>query len=111
MASENIVNLTQDNFDSEVLESKGLVVVDFWAPWCGPCKMVSPIMDELADLYKGKVKIAKLNTDDASAVSVAQRYRVMSIPTVFFFKDGQMVDRKVGAMSKENYQALIESLK
>lgn len=93
--------LTDANFASEI--GSGLVLVDFWAPWCGPCRMVSPVLEELASDYAGKVKVGKLNVDDN--MRVAQEFRVMSIPTVMLFKDGKPVEVMVGAQPKSAYQA------
>ena len=90
---------TSANFEAEVLKSELPVLVDFFADWCGPCKMMAPIVESLAGSYEGKVKVGKLNIDDE--MEIAQRYRVMSIPTFIIFKDGQSVDVSVGAMSKE----------
>ena len=96
MASDKIVILNAENFQQEVLDSEQLVVVDFWADWCGPCKMVAPVMDELAEDYDGRAKIAKLNVDEER--DLAKKYRVMSIPSILFFKNGNEVDRIVGAL-------------
>ena len=93
MASPNIVTLTQDNFQSEVLQSATPVLVDFWAEWCGPCKMMAPALDELATEFAGKAKIAKLNVDDQQALAV--NYRVSSIPMFLVFKGGQVVKKFV----------------
>ena len=106
MASEKIVVLTKENFDQEVLQSDKPVLVDFWAQWCGPCRAVSPIMDELAGDYDGKAKVAKLNVDEQR--EVAEKFRIMSIPTVMVFKDGQMVEKLIGARSKSEYAGLID---
>ncbi|MDP2585512.1 MAG: thioredoxin [Candidatus Levybacteria bacterium] len=102
------VTFTDSNFKTEVLETKGSVVVDFWAPWCGPCRTVSPIIDELAKEFKGKVRIGKINVDENS--QIAGEYGVMSIPSVVFFKNGQPIRTMVGAQSKENYKQEIEQL-
>jgi thioredoxin 1 len=98
MAGEAVVELTNENFDQEVAQHKGTVLVDFWAPWCGPCRMVGPVVEELAREYQGKVKVGKLNTDEAS--EIASRYGIRSIPTIMFFKNGEMVQQLVGAYPK-----------
>jgi len=99
-------NFTDQNFKQQVLENKLPVVVDFWAPWCGPCRMVSPIIEELAKDYAGKVVVGKMNVDDNP--QVAGQYNVMSIPTVMLFKNGQPVKSTVGAQGKENYKKMID---
>jgi thioredoxin 1 len=98
------VTFTDENFQTEAAE--GLVLVDFWAPWCGPCRMVGPIIEELAGDYDGQVKIGKLNVDDNQ--NTAMNFRVMSIPTVILFKDGQPVETMIGAQGKGAYQSRIE---
>lgn len=98
---DNMIEFTDDNFDSETGE--GLVLVDFWAPWCMPCRVVGPIIEDLADQYAGKVKVGKLNVDDN--MRVAQNFRVMSIPTVILFKDGEAVEQVVGVRGKSDYEA------
>lgn len=100
--------VTKETWDAEVLQAKELVMVDFWAVWCGPCRMVSPIVDELAREYEGRVKVMKLNTDENP--EVAGRYQIMGIPTLMFFKDGKAVDKLVGALSKSQYKEKIENL-
>ena len=88
---------TNTSFDG-LLESEKLVIVDFWATWCGPCRMLSPLLDEVEEEMADKIVVVKVNIDDAE--EIAMRYRIMSIPTLIFFKNGQMVDRSVGAMPK-----------
>ena len=88
---------TNTNFD-ELLQEEKLVIVDFWATWCGPCRMLSPLLDEVEEEMADRIEVVKVNVDDAD--EIAMRYRIMSIPTLIFFKNGQMVDRTVGAMPK-----------
>jgi len=95
----SIVHLTDGNFEKEVLKSKIPVLVDFWAEWCMPCKMIAPILDEVVKKFHGKLKIAKLNIDEGQ--DTATKYAVMSIPTLMFFKNGAVSDQVVGALSKE----------
>ncbi|RCX19693.1 thioredoxin [Fontibacillus phaseoli] len=99
-----IVNVSDQTFNNEV-EGQGTVLVDFWAPWCGPCKMIAPILEDLANEVGDSVKIAKVNVDENP--ESASRFGVMSIPTLIFFKDGQPVDKVVGLNSKENLKNLI----
>ena len=95
-------------WDSEVMKASELVMVDFWAVWCGPCQMVAPIIEELGKEYAGKMKVRKLNTDENP--EVAGRYQVMSIPTILFFKNGQVVEKLVGARPKRQFKEMIDSL-
>ena len=95
----SVLNVTSKDFDQEVLKSDLPVLVDFWAEWCGPCKMVSPIVDEIAEELQGKLKVVKVNVDDAQ--DLAGNYQVMSIPTLLVFKGGETVEQIVGAMSKD----------
>jgi thioredoxin 1 len=96
------------NWDGEVLNSSDVVMVDFWAVWCGPCQMVAPIVDELAQEYQGRLKVMKLNTDEAP--EVAGKYQIMSIPSILFFKGGEVVDKIVGARSKQQFKEIIDPL-
>lgn len=108
MSAPNIVTLTESNFESEVLKSPAPVLVDFWAEWCGPCKMVAPILDELAAEYNGRVKIGKVNIDEAQ--DLAGRFRITSIPTLLFFKGGEVVDQVVGLRSKKDFKVKLDQL-
>jgi thioredoxin 1 len=105
--SESTITVTDNTFDEQIKTSSTPVLVDFWAEWCGPCKMVSPILDEIAGEKAGAVTIAKLNVDDN--IRTAQRFEVMSIPTMILFKDGEAVLRIVGAKSKSALLADIEA--
>jgi thioredoxin 1 len=96
------------NFDTEVINSDLPVLVDFWAPWCGPCRALAPVIDQLAEEYSGKAKIVKLNTDDNPNIAV--QFRINSIPTMILFKDKKPVDMLVGALSKEKIQEAIDKL-
>ncbi|GAB3943234.1 thioredoxin [Corynebacterium tapiri] len=98
MAAGNVITVTQDTFRSEVTESEGVVLVDFWAEWCGPCKKLGPIVEELAEDFAGKARVAKVDVD--SERLIAAMYQVMSIPTLMIFKDGQKVDEFAGLRSK-----------
>lgn len=104
----NEVEFTESNFNSEVIEAEVPVLVDFWAPWCGPCKMVAPIVEELAGEYSGRMKVGKLNTDDNQ--QVAAQYGVMSIPTIMIFRNGEVVERIIGAQPKEQLTGKIDAL-
>jgi len=100
------VQVTDASFKQDVLESKVPVLVDFWAPWCGPCRMVAPVVDEIAQQYEGQVKVVKLNTDENP--NVASQYGIRSIPTLMIFKDGQRVDMVVGAVPKTTLANTLE---
>lgn len=97
-----------DNNIAEILADSKPVLIDFWATWCGPCRALSPTIEEIADEYEGKVTVAKCNVDDSQAV--AGQYRIMSIPTLLYFKDGQIVDRTIGLVSKDDIAARLEKL-
>ena len=92
------VTITDDNFATEIESTDGLAMVDFWAAWCGPCRMVAPIVEQLAEDYDGKLKVGKLDVD--ANIRTASRFNVRSIPTILFFKDGQLIDTVVGAVPK-----------
>jgi len=106
MASPLISALTSDNFDKEVLQATTPVLVDFWAEWCGPCKMIAPLLDELADEYQGKVKIGKVNIDDQQAL--ATKYGIRAIPTLLLINKGQVAEQMVGAKSKRDLKASLD---
>jgi thioredoxin 1 len=106
MASPLISALTQENFDKEVLQSATPVLVDFWAEWCGPCKMIAPLLDELADEYNGKVKIGKVNIDEQQAL--ATKYGIRAIPTLLVISKGQVAEQMVGAKSKRDLKASLD---
>ena len=108
MAAPNIVTVTNDNFDQEVLKSSQPVLVDFWAEWCGPCKMIAPLLNELATEYDGKAKIAKVNVDDSQ--NLAAQFNINSIPTLLFFKNGQVVDQVVGVKSKKDLKTKLDQI-
>jgi thioredoxin 1 len=108
MAAENIINATESTFKDEVLQSGTPVLVDFWAEWCGPCKMLSPVLDELAGEYNGKVKIAKVNVDQNP--NLASEYRVISIPMLLFFKNGQVTEQLLGFKSKKDLKASLDRI-
>ncbi len=104
--SEQILKLSDDEFEKEVLNSDVPVLVDYWAEWCGPCKAISPILEEIASEYGGKVKVAKLNIDDNPATP--PKYGVRGIPTLMLFKDGNVEATKVGALSKSQLKAFLD---
>ena len=106
--SDKVLHVDNDSFKAEVLDSEIPVVVDFWAPWCGPCRMVGPVIEELAEEYGGKVKFVKLNTDEAREVAI--KYGIMSIPTLKIFKGGDVADSISGAAPKEYFKEWIDKV-
>jgi thioredoxin 1 len=102
------IELNDDNFENEVMKSDKLVVVDFWAPWCSPCKMVSPAVEELATDYAEKLKVGKLNVDENSRT--ASQFGIMSIPSILFFKDGKLVDQVIGAVPKSTLKERVDRI-
>jgi len=106
MASEQILTLTTGNFDDETKKAGSPLLVDFWAEWCGPCRMLAPVLDQLAKDYDGRVRVGKLNVDDHSAI--ATRYGVMSIPTLLLFKEGKVVEQYIGSTSRDNLAKILD---
>jgi thioredoxin 1 len=100
--------VTSATWDQEVLKSTTLVLVDFWAVWCGPCRMVAPIVDEISKEYAGKLKVLKLNTDENP--DIAGKYKIMGIPTLMFFKNGERIDQVVGAVPKAQLKSKVDAL-
>jgi thioredoxin 1 len=105
--TEKIIHVTDDTFEQEVLQSETPVLVDYWAEWCGPCKAVAPVLDQIAEQYAGRLKVAKLNIDENNATP--GRYHVRGIPTLMLFKNGSMEAQKVGAVSRTQLSAFIDS--
>jgi thioredoxin 1 len=105
MASEKIVNVDSENFQNQVLESEVPVLVDFWATWCGPCRQVAPVLDQLAEEWTGRVRVAKLDVDTSQQLAI--QYQVSSIPTFILFKNGRVADRMMGAMPKPAFDDFI----
>jgi len=100
------VELTNENFDATIAE--GVTMVDFWAPWCAPCRMIAPVVEELAEEYEGKATIAKVNTDEEQEIAI--KYGIRSIPTMLWFKDGQLVDQMIGAAGKAVFEEKLKAL-
>ena len=105
--SDRIIHVTDDSFEQEVLKSSDPVLVDYWADWCGPCKMIAPVLDEIAEEYDGKIKVAKINIDQNP--DTPPRYGIRGIPTLMLFKQGEVEATKVGAVSKSQLTAFIDS--
>jgi len=105
---DKAIKVTSGTWEKDVLQAEGLVLVDFWAVWCGPCQMVAPVVEEIAGEYEGKLKVVKLNTDENP--DVASKYRIMGIPTLMFFKNGAAVDQVVGAVPKAQLKSKIDGL-
>jgi thioredoxin 1 len=106
MANANVTQVSDASFDGDILKSTVPVLVDFWAPWCGPCRSVAPIVEDLANQYAGKIKVAKINVDEST--DVATRYQITSIPTFIVFKNGQVADRALGALPRSEFVKLID---
>lgn len=106
--AEGLLEVTTASWEKEVLNDSGLVMIDFWAVWCGPCRIIAPTVEELAKEYSGKVKVCKLNTDENP--EIASKYKIMGIPTLMFFKGGQKVDQIVGAVPKPQLKAKIDAI-
>lgn len=106
MSAINVIKLTESNFAEQVVESSTPVLVDFWAEWCGPCKMLAPVLDELAGEYQGKIKVGKVNIDECPGV--ANEYGIRAIPTLLIFKDGQVAEQVVGLRSKRDLKANLD---
>jgi len=103
-----IVEVTTSTWEQEVINAEGFVMVDFWAVWCGPCRLIAPTVEEIAKEYEGKLKVCKLNTDENP--EIASRYKIMGIPTLMFFKNGEKLDQIVGALPKAQLKAKIDQL-
>ena len=106
MASDKVLHVTDQDFDERVIKGKGVILVDFWAEWCGPCRMVAPVLEELAVEYEGQITVTKLNVDENR--ETAARFGIQSIPTILFFKDGSQVEQIIGALPKSTIKAKVQ---
>ena len=106
MASESVTEIEDSVFDAEVLESEIPVLVDFWAPWCGPCRALSPVIEEISETYKGRVKVSKINVDENPETTM--KFRIRSIPTLITFKDGEVAEQIVGAVAKSEIEKILD---
>jgi thioredoxin 1 len=106
MASDKVIQISDNTFDEQVIKGKGLILVDFWAEWCGPCRMVAPILEELAVEFEGQITVTKLNVDDNQGT--AARFGIRSIPTILFFKDGSQVEQVIGALPKSAFKSKVQ---
>ncbi len=106
MASDKVIHVTDHDFDEQVIKGKGLILVDFWAEWCGPCRIVAPVLEELAVEYEGQITVTKLNVDENRRT--AARFGIRSIPTIMFFKDGSQVEQIIGALPKSAIKAKVQ---
>ena len=100
------IELTKDSFEETIRE--GVTLIDFWAPWCGPCRMITPVIEELAEEYEGKAKICKVNTDEEQEIAI--QFGIRSIPTILFFKDGELVDQMIGAAGKDVFSQKLDAI-
>ncbi|MFP3159218.1 MAG: thioredoxin [Hydrogenobaculum sp.] len=105
--AQNVVELTDANWENEVINSSVPVLVDFWAPWCGPCRIIAPVVEKLASEFAGQIKVGKLNTDDNPGVSM--RYGIRAIPTIMMFKNGEVVDTRVGVQPEDSLRKMIKN--